>query len=169
MSVASLLNDMNDDDARDALSHCCGAKRWFVAMNSRRPFVDQRSLEKAADDVWADMNQPDILEAFSHHPKIGEDVEELRKKFASTADLAAGEQSGVDSASDDVLERLRSQNVAYEKRFGYIFIVCASGKSAPEMLALLEERISNEPDAELDIAAGEQAKITKLRLEKIAL
>ncbi len=132
-----------------------------------RPFETDDALVAAADAVWARMERDDILEAFSHHPRIGADVEKLREKFAATAELSAGEQAAVASASDEVLHRLRDMNVRYEERFGYIFIVCASGKSAEEMLEILESRIDNDPEDELRIAAAEQAKITRLRLEQL--
>lgn len=133
-------------------------------MIAERPF--DRGVVEVAREVWQQMRREDILEAFDHHPRIGASVESLREKFGATADLSASEQSGVSSASDSVLRRLRDANLAYEERFGHIFIVCASGKSAPEMLSLLEARMHNGPEAELAIAAAEQMKITELRLNR---
>jgi 2-oxo-4-hydroxy-4-carboxy-5-ureidoimidazoline decarboxylase len=158
---------MSEGDARLALGRCCGARRWVEGMLAKRPFGSDEALLAAADEVWATMERSDILEAFSHHPRIGADIGELRKKFAKTAHLSEGEQAGVTGASDDTLHRLRDMNVRYEERFGYIFIVCASGKSAEEMLAILESRIDDDPADELRIAAGEQAKITRLRLAQL--
>ncbi len=112
------------------------------------------------------MERVDILEAFSHHPRIG-DVDSLRKKFATTADWATSEQSGAQAASEAVLRDLAQGNRDYEARFGHIFIVCATGKSAAEMLALLRARIDHAPDVELRIAAAEQEKIAHLRLDKL--
>lgn len=161
------LDAMSDDEAREALTRCCGASRWVEGMLARRPFGNAEALRAAADEVWAQAERADVLEAFDHHPRIGADLAALREKFASTKGWSAGEQSSVAGADEATLEALRDGNLAYEKRFGHIFIVCATGKSATEMLGLLKERLDNEPDAELRIAAGEQAKITKIRLDKL--
>ena len=112
------------------------------------------------------MTAADWREAFAHHPKIG-DVESLRRKFASTSVWTAGEQSGVVGAEEAVLTALAEGNAAYEARFGYIFIVCATGKSAGEMLEILQTRLLSGPRTELRVAAEEQKKITRLRLEKL--
>jgi len=120
-----------------------------------------------ADEVWNALGKEDFLEAFTHHPQIGASKEHLRTKFQSTASWSSGEQAGVSQASEDVLDRLVDGNKAYLDRFGYIFIVCATGKSAEEMAELLEQRLPNEPDVELRVAAQEQAKITHIRLEKL--
>ena len=154
------------DDARDLLRGCCGATAWVDRMMARRPFGSRESLVDAARDEWFALGRSDWLEAFSHHPKIG-DRDSLRQRFARTAHLSEREQAGVDGASEDVLEALAEGNREYERRFGYIFIVCASGKSADEMLNLLHQRLSNPPDAEIRVAAGEQARITELRLMKL--
>jgi 2-oxo-4-hydroxy-4-carboxy-5-ureidoimidazoline decarboxylase len=122
----------------------------------------------AADEIWHSLSEADWKEAFARHPKIG-DIESLAEKFQSTAALASKEQSGVIGASVTTLNALAEGNAAYESKFGYIFIVCATGKSAEEMLAMLNERLNNDPDAEIHIAAQEQAKITRLRLEKLFL
>jgi 2-oxo-4-hydroxy-4-carboxy-5-ureidoimidazoline decarboxylase len=162
-----VLNALSPSAARAALTRCCGAQRWVDGMLARRPFASTAQLLAAADAVSATLTRADQLEAFAHHPQIGADLAELQRKFASTAGMSADEQAGARGADQRTLEALRDQNRAYLSRFGYIFIVCASGKSAAEMLALLERRLGNEPDLELRIAAGEQAKITKLRLEKL--
>ena len=135
-------------------------------MTAHRPFADAAALFALADACWAGLSRDDWLEAFAHHPRIG-DVEGLRTRFANTRAWAAGEQAGTASASEAVLQALTEGNRAYEARFGYIFIVCATGKSAEEMLGLLHARLPNDPAAELPIAAEEQRKITRLRLEKL--
>ena len=160
------LNSLDDSGAAEALARCCGAPRWVQGMLARRPFASAARLFDDADAVWAAMERADILAAFAHHPRIG-DVAGLRAKFASTAAWAEGEQAGAARASDEVLERLAKGNADYEARFGHIFIVCASGKSAQEMLDLLLARMPNPPEHELRVAAAEQAKITRLRLEKL--
>lgn len=164
---AEALDAMGEAEAADALTRCCGASRWVQGMLARRPFGSDEALHQAADEVWATMEKADFLEAFDHHPRIGADLSALREKFATTADWSGGEQASVAEASEETLHALRDGNVAYEQRFGHIFIVCATGKSAAEMLALLEARLPNEPEEELRIAAAEQAKITHLRLDKI--
>jgi len=166
MDALSRLNALADGEAREELRRCCGASRWVAAMAQRRPFPDPDALYAAADEVWAGLGPVDWSEAFAHHPRIG-DKDALRARFASTRQWASGEQAGVEAASDDVLEALAQGNRDYEARFGHIFIVCATGKSAPEMLGLLRERLDNEPEREARIAAGEQAKITRLRLMKL--
>ncbi len=160
------FNALSTDEAVKDLMRCCGARRWAAQMAARRPFQALDAVLDAADAVWARMDRADFLEAFSHHPKIG-DVAGLRARFAATGPWAAGEQAGVQSAGDDILRRLAEGNTRYEAKFGHLFIVCATGKSAEEMLALLDARLPNRPTAELAIAAGEQAKITRIRLGKL--
>jgi 2-oxo-4-hydroxy-4-carboxy-5-ureidoimidazoline decarboxylase len=161
-----LINEMSEQEALGELRRCCGSERWVQAMVARRPFADARNLLHCADQVWWQLSPADWREAFSHHPKIG-DVENLRKKFATTATWSEGEQAGVSGAADKTLHELAAGNEAYEKKFGYIFIVCATGKTADEMLELLKKRLPNSPDDEIKNAAAEQAKITHIRLEKL--
>jgi 2-oxo-4-hydroxy-4-carboxy-5-ureidoimidazoline decarboxylase len=166
MAGLDSLNGLSQDAAREAFLRCCGSKRWAQGMLLKRPFRDEAALIAAADEVWQALSKHDFLEAFSHHPRIG-GKDALREKFAATRDWAQSEQAGASSASDDVLDSLADANAQYEKRFGYIFIVCATGKSAPQMLELLRARLGNNPEKDLAIAAGEQAKITALRLKKL--
>ena len=161
-----ILNMQPDADARETLRRCCGSRRWVDGMMARRPFASPKAMFAVADEVWAGLERSDWLEAFAAHPRIG-DLAALREKFAATANLCHGEQAGVVGAGEQVLRDLAEGNRQYEAHFGYIFIVCASGKSAAEMLNLLRGRLGNEPNAELKIAAAEQAKITRLRLEKL--
>lgn len=135
-------------------------------MIARRPFASRDALLAAAREEWFALSPDDWREAFSHHPKIG-DREALRARFPATHHLSEREQAGVSGASDDVLEALAEGNLAYEQKFGHIFIVCATGRSAEEMLAALRARLVNDVDTEIRIAAGEQAKITALRLEQL--
>jgi 2-oxo-4-hydroxy-4-carboxy-5-ureidoimidazoline decarboxylase len=134
-------------------------------MVGARPFTSRTHLFGAAEQHWWGLGDGDWLEAFEHHPAIGSDVSVLREKFASTAALSEGEQAGVAGASEATLEALAQANADYVQRFGHVFLICATGKSAAEMLAALDERIGNELPAELRIAAGEQVKITRLRLQ----
>ncbi|BBO32460.1 2-oxo-4-hydroxy-4-carboxy-5-ureidoimidazoline decarboxylase [Lacipirellula parvula] len=167
MSIAAKLKDLPDEDARAALANCCAAVNWVSGMLAARPFTSDDALFAACDAVAATLTEPDWLEAFAAHPLIG-DVDSLRKKYASTKQLAAGEQSGVDAASETTLRELAELNRDYAERFGFIFIVFATGKTADEMLAILKSRIHNSRDQEVANAAAEQLKITRLRLTKLA-
>jgi 2-oxo-4-hydroxy-4-carboxy-5-ureidoimidazoline decarboxylase len=165
MSLES-FNALPDDEADRVLADCCVSRVWIAGVREARPYASAADFRATAVRVWSRLEESDWLEAFEGHPKIG-DVNSLKAKYASSGHLAAAEQSGVASAADAVIERLASGNRAYEERFGFIFIVCATGKSAEEMLALLEQRLDNERDEELSIAAEEQLKILLIRLEKL--
>ncbi len=160
------LNSLPENEARQTLHNCCGAQRWVSLMLAARPFRDTASCLQVAEQAWSTTTASDWLEAFSHHPKIG-DLDSLTKKFASTSHLAGKEQAAVGNASQSTLQALAKGNDEYEKKFGFIFIVCATGKSADEMLDLLQQRLANDRTTELNIAAGEQLKITLLRLQKL--
>ena len=139
---------------------------WVETLAKRRPFNDISHLMKEAESVWKKLNSRDWLEAFSGHPQIG-DLSTLEKKYGNTTAWASGEQSGVGIATKETLIELAEYNKRYLKKFGFIFIVFATGKSAGEMLTLLKGRINNDKEVELQIAANEQFKITKIRLEKL--
>jgi 2-oxo-4-hydroxy-4-carboxy-5-ureidoimidazoline decarboxylase len=157
------IDAASEQEARALLRTCCGAERWVGRMLARRPFgTEQRALE-AAREEWFALSPAEWREAFSHHPRIG-DVESLRKAFAGTRTLSEREQSGVADAAPGTLAGLLEGNREYEARFGYIFIVCATGKPASEMLDLLRKRLANPPDTEIRVAAEEHAKICELRL-----
>jgi allantoicase len=162
-----VLNALSLEDAREALLRCCGATRWAGWLLTQRPFASTEALLRAAAGVWTQMEKADMLEAFSHHPEIGSDPAALRERFAATAAWASAEQAGVAAADEATLEALRDGNIRYRDKFGYTFIVCAPGKTAAEMLALLQARLPHDADTELRVAAAEQAKITRLRLEKV--
>ncbi|MBK7382558.1 MAG: 2-oxo-4-hydroxy-4-carboxy-5-ureidoimidazoline decarboxylase [Flavobacteriales bacterium] len=160
------LNRLSEADATTAFEQCCGAAQWMERMVFARPFEQLSEVLETSDTIWEECDVDDYEEAFTHHPRIG-DVESLAKKYANTKTWAAGEQKGVDGADHAVIEKLATGNTTYEEKFGHIFIVCATGKSAAEMLAILEARIKNDPKDEILIAAGEQNKITRLRLKKL--
>lgn len=166
-ALLDAIDGMSDDAFRHAMLRCCGAQRWADAMVAGRPYRSRTHLLGEAERVWWRLGERDWREAFAHHPQIGTDLAALRERFGAAADWSAGEQSGVAGADDETLGALAAGNKAYLERFGYIFIVCASGKSAAEMLALLRARLDNPPAAEVRIAAGQQAEITALRLEKL--
>lgn len=160
------FNALAPEAAREELLKCCGAKRWADAVEKGRPYLSLWHLIAQANDVWRALDRDDWLEAFRSHPKIGE------KKAANTVaaqsqQWSTQEQSGVANASAGTVDKLARLNSAYEEKFGFIFIVCATGKSSGEILALLEQRINNSPEVELPIAAAEQARITELRLRKL--
>ncbi|MEE2755850.1 MAG: 2-oxo-4-hydroxy-4-carboxy-5-ureidoimidazoline decarboxylase, partial [Myxococcota bacterium] len=161
------LNELDHEAATRAFFRCCGSESWASAMADHRPFASLAHLEGAAEQTWWHLGDGHWLEAFTHHPEIGTDLTQLRARFGSTADLSSGEQSGVKNADENTLKTLAAANAKYKEQFGYIFIVCASGKSATEMLSILENRLPNEAPYELRVAAGEQAKITRLRLHKM--
>jgi 2-oxo-4-hydroxy-4-carboxy-5-ureidoimidazoline decarboxylase len=160
------INNLSDDEIKKELSLCCGSTKWVEQMIKRRPFQSEDELLDTAEKIWFNLSKEDWLEAFSHHPKIG-DINSLKEKFANTKQWAEGEQSGVKTASSDILIELAEGNKLYEEKFGYIFIVCATGKSASEMLSILKERLNNDPSTEIKISAEEQNKITKIRLQKL--
>jgi 2-oxo-4-hydroxy-4-carboxy-5-ureidoimidazoline decarboxylase len=160
-----VLNALERGEAAAALRRACGAERWVERLLARRPFRSSAELYARAAEEWRASSREDYLAAFSHHPRIGEDLGELRRRFQSTAQLSSREQAGVRLADEETLEALREGNAAYHARFGFTFIICATGKSASEMLAALRARLDNDPDIEIEIAAAEQAQITRLRLE----
>ena len=163
MARSRELDTATDADARALLARACGSSRWVDRMMERRPFGNDARLLRTARIEWFGLTEADWLEAFSHHPQIG-DRASLLARFPATHDLSAKEQVGIDHAQNDVLSALAEANATYLDRFGFIFIVCATGKTADEMLALLRARLPNSRATELRIAAEEQAKITALRL-----
>jgi len=163
MAGSQTLNAASPDAARKMLLRACGSTRWVDRMMQRRPFGNDARLLFAARNEWFGLTEADWLEAFSHHPRIG-DRASLEARFPATHDLSSREQARAGGASADVLAALAEANERYVDRFGFIFIVCATGKSAEEMLELLRSRLPNDRSAELRIAAEEQARITALRL-----
>jgi 2-oxo-4-hydroxy-4-carboxy-5-ureidoimidazoline decarboxylase len=158
------FNALSSAQAESALMDCCGSARWAVSVASRRPYATVEALHKAANAIWWNLERAEWLEAFSHHPQIGD-------KPASGSDSARqwaeGEQTGARAATEEVKARLARGNRAYFEKFGYIYIVCATGKSAAGMLAILEQRLQNDVPSELSIAAEQQRMITRFRLEKL--
>jgi allantoicase len=160
------LNTLPVGAATQAFLTCCGSTSWAEQMANARPYNSLETLQERADTIWAGLEEDDWLEAFTAHPKIGE-----RKAEGTQSQKAEKwseqEQSGTESAATEVIDELLAKNVAYQERHGFIFIVCASGKSAAEMLAMLEDRLDNDRTTEIENAAEEQRKITGLRLEKL--
>ena len=162
------LNQLPPPEAAAALLACCGSRRWAIAMVAARPFADPDAILAKGDAVWAALAPADWLEAFAAHPRIGEGAGRAGRAGRAGEERAEawsrGEQAGVEDASR---ARLAALNRDYEARFGYTFIVCATGRSGAEMMAMLERRIGNNPSDELREAAEEQRQITRLRLAKL--
>jgi len=159
------LNILSKDKLKEELFKCCGSLTWVNRMLPFFPAEDLVELLEDAEEQWYNCNDEDWREAFAHHPKIG-DMESLKKKFSTTA-WESNEQGTIRTASEQTLRALTDGNKKYEDKFGYIFIVCATGRSAEEMLSILEVRLNNKPEDEIKIAMEEQNMITKIRLEKL--
>ncbi len=160
------LDKVDSGKLRRLYLQCCGSETWTDEMLRCGKFESKEDMIEHSRKIWYSLEKEDWLEAFKHHPKIG-DINSLKEKYSNTKSLARNEQSEVEEASAETLEKLAKFNSEYEKKFGYIFIVCATGKSAEEMLSLIRERINNDPETEIKTAMEEQSKITKLRLEKL--
>ncbi len=162
----SAFNTLSPAETYAHFENCCGSRKWIESMTAKHPFVNTQQLFSEAAKVWFDeCDQADWKEAFSFHPKIGQLKGDI--KWATTRHLAEKEQEGISAASTDVISELEKANMDYEKKFGFIFIISASGKSASAMLQLLKERMINSIHEEVRIAMGEQHKITQLRLRKL--
>ena len=158
------LNGLDEAAATREFLRCCGSRRWAARMAVLRPFADATMVADAAERAFETLDRADWLEAFAAHPKIGTGQAGGAGRAGA---WSAQEQALVAEGADKTLQRLAEANRDYEARFGYIFIVCATGKTAAEMLALLERRLQHDPGAELRIAADEQQKISQLRLTRL--
>lgn len=165
MAVAE-LDKMTESAAAELLADCCGSSRWVSGMIAARPFGSRDSVLSAADRIWSSLSASDWVEAFEHHPRIGERTSAVAQGERG-AEWSSREQAGIETAGDDVRKALAGVNQEYERRFGYIYIVCATGKTPEEMLALAHKRLRNAAAAEVRVAAEEQRKITRMRLEKL--
>lgn len=166
MSALDRLNALPAEDAGRELLTCCGSRAWARQVAEARPFRDTAELFERADAVWWALAESEWLEAFRSHPRIGEKKAEAEQTDREKQ-WSAGEQAGIGAAEDETKRALAEGNRIYEERFGFIYIVCATGKTADEMLALLRSRLSNDPSTEVRVAAEEQRKITRIRLEKL--
>jgi allantoicase len=160
------LNQMAQAQAAKALLDCCVSKKWVEQVLARRPFSDAAGLYDAADDAWATLSRRDWLAAFHAHPAIG-GKKAAAKQTATAQRWSAGEQSVAQKASAETLAVLAAANEAYQTTFGHVFLICATGKTSEEILKAIQERLANDPEVELRMAADEQKKITRLRLEKL--
>jgi 2-oxo-4-hydroxy-4-carboxy-5-ureidoimidazoline decarboxylase len=160
------LNELPSEEGRKVLLGCCGSTAWAEQMDQRRPFRMLEDLFEAARVVWFRLPTADWLEAFAAHPQIGGDVN-AKGQNERSGEWSKEEQSGITVADRAILKDLLEANRLYRKKFGFIFIVCATGKSAEEMLAISRARYGNSAETELQIAAEEQFKITEIRLYKL--
>ena len=163
-AILSTWNTVDEDGAIAALLSCCAAQRWANAVVKQRPFANEEDLFMAADKVWATMGEPDWMEAFRAHPRIGE-----RKAAAASAQSkqwSGQEQASVHTAHSETLSELAVSNARYEELFGFTYIVCATGKSAEEMLQILHRRLASDRPSELREAAEQQRQITQIRMRK---
>lgn len=160
------MNRAGKAEAESMFRDCCGSARWASLMETSRPFRSEDELIETAAVIWNDLATSDWLEAFLAHPMIGE-TKSAPSQQARSVEWSAGEQAGMSSADEILRQELSGANQAYFEKFGFIFIVCATGKSADEMLDLCQTRLSNDRDREIAIAAAEQQKITELRLRKL--
>ena len=163
-TILSAWNSADEAAALEAMLACCGARRWAQSMVALRPYRSVETLSLTADEVWSTMEEADWLEAFACHPRIGE--RKTPKAPSQSAAWSQQEQSSTANAANQVLVDLGAGNLQYAQRFGFTYIVCATGKSAEEMLAILQRRLSNERAAELREAAEQQRQIMQIRLGK---
>ncbi len=154
------FNRLSDEEAAGELLAVCHSRRWAKEVAAGRPYPDVAALQRAADEVWLGLSPEDWREAFEAHPRIGEGG-------GASADWSRQEQAGVGDADQDTQAAIARGNAAYEARFGHVFLISAAGRDASEILAALTERLGNDPDTELRVAAEEHRRITRLRLEKL--
>jgi 2-oxo-4-hydroxy-4-carboxy-5-ureidoimidazoline decarboxylase len=162
--ILARWNAADPKPALETMLDCCGAQRWAAAMVDRRPIASENQLHEMAGDIWNSMTEPDWLEAFACHPKIGERKAPHASHQSST--WSGQEQSSIQAASDAILTALGEGNARYEGKFGFTYIVCATGKSPEQMLSLLESRLANTRECELSEAARQQKQIMHIRLRK---
>ena len=160
------LNELPQKETESIFCDCCGSGEWARRMAAARPFPMLENLFEMAETIWFALSPADWLEAFAAHPKIGSSEPAPTQKMRA-ADWSSGEQSGMETAEADVRTQLVELNRLYEDKFGFIFIICATGKSAVEMLTIARARFGNSVETELRIAAVEQQKITEIRLSKL--
>ncbi|HTH51724.1 MAG TPA: 2-oxo-4-hydroxy-4-carboxy-5-ureidoimidazoline decarboxylase [Pyrinomonadaceae bacterium] len=160
------LNDLPREQAVATFLDCCGSSTWATRMADERPFVMVEQLFEKAGDIWFALSKVDHLEAFAAHPQIGSS-KPADAQAERAADWSKGEQASVAETGDDVRADLAAVNRLYHEKFGFIFIISATGKTAEEVLAIAKARVRNSVETELKIAAEEQNKITQLRLTKL--
>ena len=156
----SWFNQLPAEEAIDVLLGVCHSRRWAAGVSAGRPYADGEALLAAADQTWMALQPEDWLAALAAHPRIGE-------RGGRSAESSAREQAGMDDAPADVQQAIASGNLAYEARFGHVFLISAEGRSAEEILENLRSRLTNDPEVELRVAAEEHRRITRLRLQRL--
>jgi OHCU decarboxylase len=164
-SILARWNQLSEKDAADQIRACCGSNAWVQQMVARRPFDSETELMAASEEIWNSLTRADWIEAFRAHPRIGESRAAQIQPERSTS-WSAQEQRDVAAADEDLKAELARANREYDERFGHIFIVCATGKSAAEVLEILRGRLRNDAESELHEAAEQQRQITQIRLRK---
>ena len=162
--ILDTFNGLDNDAALASLMSCCASHRWALSVATLRPFKDEEALFTIADFIWNKMQEPDWMEAFRAHPRIGE--RKPAQASAQSKEWSSQEQAAIHSSHAEILAELASENLRYEKQFGFMYIVCATGKSAEEMFAILQTRLANDRHTELREAAEQQRQITQIRLRK---
>jgi|SRR5215510_3366346 len=160
MPTVDELNELTEDAVRRELDGCCSSSRWVEAMAGARPYADEAALLTASDGAVAAMTEADLRRALDGHPRLGD-------RRVEAGPLSSQEQAGVRGADHSVLQALDAGNAEYERRFGHIYLACATGHSASELLAFLHERLGNDPGTEWSVVASELAKINQIRLRKL--
>ena len=163
-AVLDRWNHIDAETAAREILPCCGSHAWADGLAARRPYASPQQLFEASDAIWLALDEAAWREAFDSHPRIGQ--QHARAATAESLAWSSQEQRAAMSQDDAVKLALAEGNRQYEERFGRIFIVCASGRSAAEILALLEQRMQNSADAEMLEAAEQQRQITQLRLRR---
>jgi 2-oxo-4-hydroxy-4-carboxy-5-ureidoimidazoline decarboxylase len=163
--VLARWNELSPEKAAEEILPCCGSKAWAQQMAARRPIPNEAAVWTACDEVWRNLPESDWLEAFRSHPRIGESSTPGASP-ARSASWSGEEQRRVTAAGEDINVALAEGNRAYEQRFNRIFIVCATGKSGPEILEILQRRLRNDDRTELLEAAEQQGQIAHIRLQK---
>lgn len=166
MLTLEQLNLLDDVQTAAHFRRCCASNTWVDLMVKSKAYISEQDLLSKAKSIWQSLEEEDYLQAFDAHPKIG-DVSSLKEKYADTHILASNEQAGAQEATELIIAELAAGNQEYEAKFGFIFIVFATGKSAAEMLDLLKQRLPNTREQEIQNAADNQAKITEQRLKKL--
>ncbi len=164
--VTRYLNNLSADEGRAELLRCCHSTNWADQMMANRPFADGTELLALADSIWNGLDEDDWREAFAAHPMIG-DQQVHRNAAPGTGRWAQAEQEGVAGSSAEVLNALAAGNQLYRERYGFVFLICATGLSAAEMLGQMQTRLLHTHHHEIRVASEEQRQITRLRLEKL--
>jgi OHCU decarboxylase len=160
------VNRLSQKKAIQVFLDCCGSRKWAARMTEARPYATLADIFSRADKICSELTHEDWLEALRHHPPIGGKRAKAKQSLKANR-WSAKEQSTAQQAAPETLTRLAAENRAYANKFGFVFLICATGKTSDEILDALRRRVLNDPNTELRLAAEEQRKITRLRLEKL--